>query len=203
MKSILHLLYGPPGLILLGAILTAIGALWASQQQVSFERHLRSKSEEIASLNREIVNLVTGGDSFCYIDIANIDSNTNRGILTVVHHGEHPSYDVTARIADLQRYNQIKKWTIETTLKTDTPLKIGNIPKGSVCIISPFDLGDSQNRDFNVFFTSRVGFSTQLLRMRKIKNKWIIATQVERNGEVLFEKVNDDFPKTEQGQVQW
>jgi len=203
MKSFLQLLLSPSGVIFIGVILAAIGALWASQQQVGFERHLRAKSDEIANLNREIANIVTGGNSFCYITIASLDPNTNRGILTIVHQGEHPSYDVTARIVDLQKSRQVKKWTLETMQKTETILQIGNIPKGAVHIISSFDLGDSQDRDFNIFFASRGGFFEQLLRMRKINSKWVTATQVKKSGEILFEKIDDDFPKTEQGQIQW
>lgn len=200
----LQLLCSPSGVILLGVFLAAIGAFWASQQQAGFERHLRIKSDEIATLNREIANLVTGGNSFCYITFASPDPSTNRGILTIVQQGDHPLYDVNARIVDLQESLQIKNSTLETILKTQTILPIGNMAQGAAAIFGPFDLGDSQNRDFNIFFSSRSGFFTQLLRMRKISNKWIMATKVERNnGEVLFEKVDDDFPRTEQGQVQW
>jgi len=203
MKSLIQLLFGPPGVILFGAILAAIGALWASQGQTRFEHDLRAKSDEIASLNREIANLVTGGDSFCYLTIASLDPNTNRGILTIVHQGDHPIYDVTARVVDLQKSRQIKEWTLESIQKTETNLRLGNIAKGAAVVIGPFDLGDSTSRDFNIFFTSRCGPSTQLLRMRKLDNKWIIATQVKRNEKVVFEKVGDGFPKTDQGQIQW
>lgn len=203
MKSILQLLWGPPGLIFIGAMLAGIGALWASRQQTEFERHLRGKSDQIAELNREIANIVTGGDSFCYVTIASLDPKTNRGILTVVHQGGHPIYDVSARIVDLQLSCQIKDYSLPNLQKAETNLHIGNMTKETAVIISPFDLGSSSSRDFNIFFGARNGLFTQLLRLRKIDGKWTTAIKVDKDGKTVFEKINDDFPKTKQDQVQW
>ena len=65
----------PTIVVLFGAILTAVGVFVAAikqnqekldsaNQRARFETELRSKSEEIAALNREIAASVTGGDSF-------------------------------------------------------------------------------------------------------------------------------------------
>jgi hypothetical protein len=65
----------PTLIILGGAILSAMGAflatvrqnqekLQSATQRAQFESELRSKSDEIASLNREIAASITGGDSF-------------------------------------------------------------------------------------------------------------------------------------------
>ena len=65
----------PTLLVLGGAILSAVGAfvvtvrqnqekLKSASQRAQFESELRSKSDEIASLNREIAASITGGDSF-------------------------------------------------------------------------------------------------------------------------------------------
>jgi hypothetical protein len=62
-----ELLLGPPGLILLGVIISGIGAFWAAFQQVGVERELRLRSDKIAELSQNALNSVTGGDSFCYI----------------------------------------------------------------------------------------------------------------------------------------
>ncbi len=203
MRPVLQLFWGPPGLILFGVILSAVGAFWASQQQVKFERGLRVKSDEIAGLNREIANLVTGGDSFCYVTIASINPTTNRGILIVVHQGNHSTFDVNARMVDLQKSREIKDYTLTNLEQAQTTLQIGSLIKGTAIVVSPFDLGSSLERDFNIFFIARNGQFTQLLRLRKIDDKWVIATKVERDGKLIFEKIDKDFPKTGQGQVQW
>ena len=152
MRAMLQLLLGPPGLILIGAILAAIGAFWASQQQGNFERELRTKSDEIAGLNRKIANLVTGGDSFCYLAIGSIDPKTNRGIPVVIHQGEHPLFDINMRIVDLQKFRKIKDYTWTSFSQTQMNLAIGNIAKGTVQAMNPLDLGSSPERDFNIFF---------------------------------------------------
>ena len=65
----------PMLLVLGGAILSALGAFFATlserqeklqsaTQRARFEGELRAKSDEIASLNREIAASITGGDSF-------------------------------------------------------------------------------------------------------------------------------------------
>lgn len=203
MRTMLQLLWGPAGLIFLGAFLAALGALWASQQQVKFERDLRAKSDEIADLNREIANLVTGGDSFCYVTIASINPNANRGILTVVHQGDYSTFDINVRMVDLQKSREIKDYTLNALKQAQTTLQIGSLIKGTALAVGPFDLGSSPERDFNIFFIARNSQFTQFLRLRKIDDKWVTATKVERDGKIIFEKVDEGFPGTDQGQVQW
>jgi hypothetical protein len=52
----------PASVVVLGALVAASGALWASSERTRFERGLRERSDEIARLNREIAASVTGGD---------------------------------------------------------------------------------------------------------------------------------------------
>jgi len=203
MRSTLQLFWGPAGLIFLGAFLAALGALWASQQQVKFERDLRAKSDEIAGLNRDIKNQVTGGESFCYMMISSIDPKTNLGIPVVIHEGDYPLYDINARIVDLQKLRDIKDNTFTSFMQTQTVLKIGNLARKTVLALSSLDLGNSSKRDFNIFFIARNSQFEQLLRLRKINDKWVTATKVERDGKVIFEKIDEGFPRTDQGQVQW
>ena len=87
--------------------------------------------------------------------------------------------------------------------QTEIRLPIGNMIKGTASMIRRFPLGTGSKRDFNIFFSARNGLFTQLLRLRKIDGKWIYAMKVERDGKLIFEKVDDNFPKTDQGQVQW
>jgi hypothetical protein len=70
-------------LVLPGAFLSAIGAFLAAyrdnqekiqsaNQRAQFERELRTKSDEIAGLNRQIAQSITGGDSYCYLRLSSI-----------------------------------------------------------------------------------------------------------------------------------
>ena len=208
MKAILQALWGPPGLILLGVILSAIGALWASQQKGIFERELRIKSDEIAKLNKEIVKSVIGGDSFCYLMIASLDPHSNSGILTIIHQGDHPIYDISARMADLQKMRAIEKGEkgkidFREVMQANTNIPIGNMAKGTATAIGPFQLGTGTERNFNIFFNARNGFFTQLLRLKKINNKWVHATKVEKDGKIIFEKIDSDFPRNSDATFSW
>ncbi len=201
----------PSFLVLIGAILAAIGMFWGACNQSKSEHELRNKADQIAQLTTKNAQLTTknmdmiiGGDSFCYVTIANLDSNTNQGILMIVHQGDYPLYDINVRMVDLQKSRQIRVSSLSDLQKTDINLQLGNMIKGHAWSdTNTFDLGSSSNRDFNIFFVARNGPSNQALRLRKIDEKWTIAIKVEKNGKIVFEKIDDDFPKTEQGQVQW
>ena len=200
-----------PGiLVLIGAILAAIGVFWGANNQIKSEQELRRKADQIAELTTRNAELTTknkdfiiGGNSFCYVTIANLDPNTNQGILTVVHQGDYPIYDVSARIVDLQQFRQITSYSLPNLQKAETNLRIGNMIKATAMAITPFDLGSFSNKDFNIYFAARNGLFTQLLRLRKIDGKWTTAIKVDKDGKTVFEKVDDDFPKTKQGQIQW
>src|SRR5262245_49338891 len=101
----------PMILLLLGAILSAAGAFIATYKQnrekaqsaiqrAQFESELRAKSDEIAELNRTIAKSITGGDSYCYLRLANLHSQG--ALLNLIHQGKYPLYDISIRIVDLQ-----------------------------------------------------------------------------------------------------
>lgn len=196
-------LWGPSGLILLGVVISAIGALWSSQQQAHFEHELREKSEEIAALNKTTMNSIIGGESFCYISINAINNQTNDGLITVIHQGEFPMYDVNARIVDLQKFNQIKgQKNFATIRQADTDMRIGNIIPETASMLAPISLGQATEKKFNIFFSARNGLYNELLRLKKINNEWARAIKVTRNGETIYEFIDDSFPKVN-GTIDW
>lgn len=195
----------PPAVIIfIGVLISAFGALWASQRQASFERNLREKSEEIARLNQELANSVIGGDSFCYLAVLGPDPVTNTGLLMVAHQGKHNLYDVHARIVDLEKLDQLKgNLSFATLNQTDTNISIGNLIPSHGQMFHPVTLGNGNTRSFNIFFSARNGSFTQLLRFKKIHGKWVQATKVEREDKVIYEKIDDEFPRTAEGNVEW
>ena len=80
------LIFGPTGLVFVAVILGAFGVFWQAAKESEAQRQLvvkseeiAQKSEEIADLNKRIAGLVTGGDGFCYLWLANIDSEEQFG----------------------------------------------------------------------------------------------------------------------------
>lgn len=201
MKSLIEIFLGPPGLIMLAAFLGAIGALWSASQQANFERVLREKSDEIAELNQTTLNAVTGGDSYCYLQLY-----FNGPAVKFVFNqaGDHTIFDVTARIVNLDEFDIEKgNFTLESLAKTDTIIELGTMIAGFATMEGQIPLGKIPQRGFNIFFTARNGGYSQLLRLAKTKEGWIQATRVERDGKVLFEQIGNGYPLEENGKVDW
>jgi hypothetical protein len=106
----------PTLVILGGALLSAVGAflatvrqnqerLQSATQRVQFESELRSKSDEIASLNREIAASITGGDSFSIAmympPIAPAISDPNILSVGIRVEGKYPLFDAEFEHQDL------------------------------------------------------------------------------------------------------
>lgn len=202
-------------LTILGIIMIGLGTLFTFLGQQIISDRSSGKIEklskeniklnnELSDLNKEIVKSVIGGDSFCYLVIGSINSETNAGLLTVVHQGEHPIYDVNARMVDLQEFKKLDgKLNSYNFSQADTNIQIGNMIKNTASTFRPFNLGTSARRDFNIFFSARNGLFTQLLRMRKVDGKWLYATKVQKQDKVIFEKIDDKFPRNDIGEIEW
>jgi len=197
----LDLMVGPPGLILLGSILGAVGALWAAQQQTRFEGQLRVKSEKIAELSSETLAAVTGGDGYCYVSIL-VDGNKGRWMF--IREGKHALYDVTARFVDLDKLDEIEgQISLDTLEYSNTVMNLGTLIAGHASIKGEFELDKFPTQGLNVFFAARNGGFCQDLRLARTANGWKQAIRVMRQDEVLLEKVDDEFPRTADGAVRW
>lgn len=200
---------GPSILIFVGALISAIGACWASVEQNSFKEEIRSKNEEIARLNREVANSVTGGDGFAYLVIGNIHPSKRVGFVTVVSRSEHPLYDVSARIVNLDSLKNASD-TERDTISIDAhqeSVKIGNLAPELAAQVTSWKLPSGEVHRYNVFFSARNGLWTELLRIRKIDGEWEQAYKVVRNNEgeekVLETKIPDGWPRNSDGKVEW
>jgi len=98
------LILGPPGLILLGAVIAAIGGFWAASKQSISSTELRASNKEIKSLNQRILELqqenlnnIRGAD-FCFIlasDQFNQDGSFNFNLIAP---NKLPVFDVYLKI---------------------------------------------------------------------------------------------------------
>jgi hypothetical protein len=227
---------GPTALVLLGAVISAIGGFWTSndqerknnhiarlnetlvnqqgeliadlRKQLKLQEELRLQSDEIADLNKELKNFVIGGNSFCYLTMASLNSVTNISLLAAVHQGKYHLYDVRARIVDLEKLDELKgKFTVETMKYTDTNISVGDLVPGYSAMLNTINLGTSDTRRFNIFFTARNGGFTQLWRLKKIDSKWLEALRITRtkgrDEEVLLEKIDPKYPRNVDGKMAW
>jgi hypothetical protein len=195
----------PALLVFAGAILVAFGGFLAALRQSNFNAEIRQKNEEIAHLQHEAANIVTGGDSFCWMQLSMSDGPDRPAQPVFVHIGQYPLYDVTARIVDVDAI--MKAPSLSGSVDFGITLSIGNMTPGFAMITGtrlPQTSGSTLN--YNVFFVARNGSWTQLIRMRRIEGGWVTATKVvsgmDHPKEVIRE-VNNGFPLNADGDVNW
>lgn len=201
----------PAVVVVVGAFITAGGALWSSSERTKFERELRDRSDEIADLNRKIAASVTGGDSFCYAAMGSVGvAGENAALLMVVHQGEYPLYDVNLRIVDLPEFRRaVDAGQLSLAGPGETTVDVGNMSARSARPIQVWQLPDGDQASYNVFFNARNGFWSQSLRLKRVGGEWKSATQVSKDimGDekppLLHEQVDPEFPLNEQGEVEW
>ena len=93
-------------LTFVGSALAIIGVLISAGQQgrdqkklLAQSEQIASKSDQIAALNQELTNYVTGGNSYCWI-FPMIDNIANRVTLALANHGKYPLRNIQVRIID-------------------------------------------------------------------------------------------------------
>lgn len=163
-----------------------------------------------ASLAKESISTVTGGDSFCYM---NFSYQFGMPTPVLIHSGKYPLYDVQVRITDLNKFRRKVELHQPLDLSSDINLTIGELQVGRVWInrglAVPFS--DERAQDFNIFFSARNGIWTEILRLRKVGNSWSPALRVRFSptdipnppAKPAFEQVPKDFPRNADGLVDW
>jgi cell division protein FtsL len=205
-KMAKQFLSSPPALLtLLGAIIAAIGVFWASVRNAASQREIirlnhqvTEKSDQIAKLNEQIVDLVTGGDSFIYLDCI---PQPNSPFVVLIHkRGEFPLYDVTVRIVDLN----------SKPLGLGTQWALGNYPRGTAeYTAEQLSLPrHGEEASFSFFFIARNGAWYENLRLTLVNGNWKSALQVyaplaSGKRKDLYKHIDDGFPTEADGSVKW
>lgn len=173
--------------------------------QADAEHALRIKAEEIARLNRALADLVTGGSSYGYLSLTSC--NSSACVLTLVHSGDHPLYDVTIRVVDLDVFDSVPKGAgLAEYLSADTRYAVGNVSPNQALLLGDFQLGSGNSRSFNIFIAARNGLITQVLRCRRVNGTWVFATKGFRQdarATPLHQKIDPAFPRGPSGDVVW
>lgn len=140
----------------------------------------------------EIINSnVTGGNSFCLIQLSFVSSDEFRIIL--INEGEFPLYNIQVRIVDLDEFRTIENATLKSLTKN--VFHISELSGRIATIIGVINLNNrEESAGFNIFYDAKNGSFTQLLRLRKSLNGWYQASRVERNNEIIYEKIDEGYP---------
>ena len=168
-----------------------------------------SKSGETAKIHKQIASSIAGGNSFAYIVPAFFNPTHNSPMLTLVHRGEYPLYDLTVRILDMATFDKMVRPnnSYSDKLREEVQLSVSNIAPNQASMLKTVQLGSDPLR-WNLFFSARNGFFTELLRVRRVGNEWktalkVIRTPSSSNDQILLEKIDLGYPLSKDGQVEW
>ena len=175
-------------------------------------RQSQLSAKEAAETQRQIIDTMTGGKSFCYMDLS-AQSNPSAMTPVFIPQGNDPLYEVHARISNSQKFDEALKrkgdapMTWELLNSTEVNLSLGNLAPAAALIRFDTSIGVDANadrQDFVIWFDARNGYWFEDLQMRKVGNGWAQAVRVFRmegnkEKELIFTRADKNFP----GDPQW
>lgn len=138
---------------------------------------------------KDIIGYSIGGDGFGFIALSpNLDDDDLNELLFITQ-GKYSLFDININMVDLNelhknpsKYNGLNLHIDEMTPNTSRNLGININLKGKT------------EQKYNIFYILRNGSFTQQLRLYKIDGYWRPITRVTRNGEIVYENINDVIP---------
>lgn len=198
MKELLTHITGPQIMILIGGILTLIGAFWSTQQDNFKEKIINeknqiiiNKTEEISGLNAHIVDVLTGGQSFPEVTIGLPD-----GIPIVKLNGEFPLSNINGSFVNIRelRKEQRKNGFTGQSNSYDFKKDIISPAFADVLVRKRFDLKNG-GRFMIHFYTPYHTFQQNIAIETNPNNGEIMqAHQVYKDKELIHTEYPDNFP---------
>ncbi len=191
---------------------------WATSQYFRVKKQTKTESDlagillqlkdvlrNIEEASAHATALSTGGDSYCYVELSNLSSTTNRGLFSVNHVGAYTLYDVVVRVCDTDELTRIANTKDSISLTDATKeVELGTVYVGGMSALRYWNLEDGPSpRRYNCHFLARNGGWTQMMQVAKLENRWVTATKVYLPGGGTFEKAFDDYPRNPDGSVVW
>lgn len=187
-------------------------AAWVIGQWIRVKKQTRAedsfadlKQQAEALLERidvrvnDVIDTYTGGDSYCYLAPV-------RGYkhFVIFHHGKHVLYDVRVSIKDQLEFH---RENISQTADLFGGIHVvwATVMPNIAAYTREIPYPSTENRvwiSWDIHFTSRNGRFFQVLRWAKVGNEWYRALRVSRDGSILYESIDKDFPLVNGG-VDW
>ena len=176
-------------IIVLSSIIALAKNIQAERAQAAFEREMRVKAEETL---RQVT-----GEGFTEVALSGLKPSSSEALLAISNGGDYPLYDVSLNIVDLEMQHELERRGVPPSESFFTVLnKLGpfNIGPHQTVIIENWKLHGSQSLSYAINVTGRNGAWFQALRYRLIGNKWVRATNIKRNNDVLLHEIEDGYP---------
>lgn len=162
------------------------------ERHINEERiHFAEVQEKMKSGFEDATKTETGGDSYCYLQ----EPFPTAGVM-VGCYGKYPVYDLEVWAFDPN--NKANQWNE----------KIGTMAvKTFKAFAHPLPFSGADKQAFTVTFSARNGFTTELIRYRKLGDAWVSAKILCRysapgQGIVLMRMIDNGFPTDELTQDQ-
>jgi hypothetical protein len=146
--------------------------------------------------------MLTGGDSFCYV---NIDPGPGDvGLVALAHHGQYPVYDVRVRLLDADDkrtptyLDPYPNTLMEKDMGTIAPEPEIVHVVGSV-VLPP----TAERKQYDVLISTRSTSLSQRIFLQRMNGRWSRAWRVKKSstGATLLEWADDRFPRDENGKA--
>jgi hypothetical protein len=178
------------------------------KKQLRTDRGLSALEQGVADMlqkmeiaTKDIVGYATGGDSVCWLEPSRLHALT--GEFMIHHQGKYPLRDIHFRVVDLERLAAPEH---QITALTENIFTLNLIIPNHVRMISlnsPLERSKGDRRGFNIFITTPSGSYSQLLRIARVDGVLKCAVLLETDAGTILEKVDDAFPRKEDGTVDW
>lgn len=182
------------GVVFVGAILSAVGGC----SMRSHEAQFRSQFEADLKLRTDqLLSTVTGGDGYCTVTFLRPFGDNGQAV--VVNRGAVPLYDVTVRIADLDRMPDAG---LDSTTgfrefwDSQTIIKIGNMPTDHMFFLpGPWDFSGDVRRRYRMFFGARNGSWVEDITLLRGDGNWSYTMSVSRGDSILYEHADSEYER--------
>lgn len=117
----------------------------------AMEARFKELINKVESKTEEMISHISGGNSFPWLQMG-MTNGSNQCLLMAIHQGNHPLYDVTARIVDLQKFEQVKSnISLATFGYTDTKINIGNMIPSHAIMVQKWKIESEPEQFYNIF----------------------------------------------------
>lgn len=179
--------------VLIGAMLAAVGAYLQSQNNRTLNADLRAKSAELIELQSGLVAYTKGIGSYFYLEVLPTP-DTNFALMIVKRGGTNPVYEAEMNIVDSQAHRPPQR------------IELGTLGSDAITGARQLNMEFGDSRHLTIYLTSRNAQHRQDIRLRRINGQPVAATRVVEtfnDAKVIYEKVDPAFPRDEQGRVDW
>jgi hypothetical protein len=175
------------------------------------------KLAKTAEQQQELLNNLTGGDSYCYLMLGRVDNDTMTWL--AILNGNHPLRNVYINVKDRDAFDALNKLEgaalldamKRNTTTHDLPIVMPRIVKDLAVILN---LKDATVKRFRIDVYTPYHKFAQELQLRKVNNEWkfaykvveenpIIKGGVETPPKLLTTHSDPGFPVGPNGEIQW